>query len=87
MSTMKNYTTLLILLLSFTAIAQTKETMNEFDSNFAHTVYGSFTYSLIVSFESAEAQQNYQDEAPHKRFVEESSKLWTKVIVYDSQGI
>lgn len=50
-------------------------------------VDGSFTYSLIVTFESAEAQQNYQDEAPHKLFIEESSKLWTKVIVYDSTGI
>ena len=47
-------------------------------------VDGSFTYSLIVTFESAEAQQNYQDEAPHKLFIEESSELWTKVIVYDS---
>ncbi len=107
--------------------------INEFDKNFAHTVYfwlanpdsqedraafekslqkfldnsayaktkfigipprasrdvvdGSFTYSLIVTFESAEAQQAYQDEAPHKLFIEESSKLWTKVIVYDSKGI
>jgi hypothetical protein len=50
-------------------------------------VDGSFTYSLIVTFESAEAQQNYQDEAPHKLFIEESSKLWTKVIVYDSKQI
>ena len=50
-------------------------------------VDGSFTYSLIVTFESAEAQQNYQDEAPHKLFIEESSGLWTKVAVYDSQGI
>ncbi|MFS4466805.1 Dabb family protein [Maribacter sp. 2210JD10-5] len=50
-------------------------------------VDGSFTYSLIVTFESAEAQQNYQDEAPHKLFIAESSKLWTKVIVYDSKGI
>ncbi len=47
-------------------------------------VDGSFTYSLIVTFESAEAQQQYQDEAPHKLFIEESSALWTKVIVYDS---
>lgn len=107
--------------------------MNEFNSNFAHTVYfwlknpdspvdrkafetslrtfldnsayaktqfigkppkasrdvvdGSFTYSLIVTFESAEAQQLYQDEPPHKKFVEESSDLWTKVLVYDSTGI
>lgn len=50
-------------------------------------VDGSFTYSLIVTFESAEAQQKYQVEPPHKRFVEESEKLWEKVIVYDSQGI
>ena len=50
-------------------------------------VDGSFTYSLIVTFESAEAQQAYQDEAPHKVFIDESSHLWSKVIVYDSQGI
>lgn len=50
-------------------------------------VDGSFTYSLIVTFESAEAQKGYQDEAPHKLFIEESSKLWTKVVVYDSKTI
>ncbi|MDO6807305.1 Dabb family protein [Zobellia galactanivorans] len=50
-------------------------------------VDGSFTYSLIVTFESAEAQQKYQDEAPHKVFIEESSHLWAKVIVYDSMGV
>ena len=50
-------------------------------------VDGSFTYSLIVTFESVEAQQAYQDEAPHKVFIEESSELWEKVIVYDSKGI
>ena len=50
-------------------------------------VDGSFTFSLMVSFESAEAQQAYHDEAPHKLFIEESEHLWEKVIVYDSQGI
>lgn len=50
-------------------------------------VDGSFTYSLIVTFDSAEAQQAYQDEAPHKLFIKESSGLWSKVIVYDSKGI
>lgn len=50
-------------------------------------VDGSFTYSLIVTFDSAESQQGYQDEAPHKLFIDESSLLWTKVIVYDSKGI
>jgi len=135
----------LTLTMAFTGYCQTEDdsrlrgndnkpqSMKEFDSNFAHTVYfwfnnpdsaedreifetslrkfldnsayaktsfigtppnasrdvvdGSFTYSLIVSFESAEAQQAYQDEAPHKVFIEESSHLWSKVIVYDSTGI
>lgn len=50
-------------------------------------VDGSFTYSLIVTFESAEAQQKYQDEVPHKLFIEEVGHLWAKVVVYDSKGI
>ncbi len=130
---MRTLVSLVFLMAIGTVIGQTNDTMKEFDSNFAHTVYfwlknpdnasdrqafetslrtfldnstyaktqfigkppsasrdvvdGSFTYSLIVTFESAEAQQQYQVEAPHKKFVEESSGLWTKVIVYDSQGI
>ncbi len=47
----------------------------------------SFTYSLILSFESAEDQAAYQEEPPHKVFIEECGDLWEKVIVYDSQGI
>ncbi|MEL6556898.1 MAG: Dabb family protein [Bacteroidota bacterium] len=47
----------------------------------------SFTYNLIVTFPSAEAQQQYQDEPAHKLFIQESSSLWSKVIVYDSQTI
>ena len=130
---MRTLVSLVFLMAIGTVIGQTNDTMKEFDSNFAHTVYfwlknpdnasdrqafetslrtfldnsayaktqfigkppsasrdvvdGSFTYSLILTFESAEAQQQYQVEAPHKKFVEESSGLWTKVIVYDSQGI
>ena len=44
----------------------------------------SFTYSLILSFESAEAQENYQTEQAHTAFVETCKDLWKKVIVYDS---
>ena len=47
----------------------------------------SFTYSLILTFESAEDQAAYQEEAPHKVFIEECEDLWEKVIVYDSKGI
>ncbi len=50
-------------------------------------VDGSFTYSLIVTFESDEAQDKYQKEAAHLLFIEECKDLWTKVIVYDSKGI
>lgn len=50
-------------------------------------VDGSFTYSLVVTFDSAEAQEKYQTEEAHLVFIEESSSLWTKVIVYDSTGI
>ncbi|WP_222983462.1 Dabb family protein [Flagellimonas meishanensis] len=47
----------------------------------------SFTYSLILSFDSAKAQAAYQVEAPHLLFIEECEDLWEKVIVYDSEGI
>jgi hypothetical protein len=47
----------------------------------------SFTYSLILSFESAEDQAAYQTEPPHLVFIEECEDLWEKVIVYDSEGI
>ncbi|WP_162026675.1 Dabb family protein [Lentimonas sp. CC10] len=47
-------------------------------------VDGSFTYSLVLSFESAEAQAKYQAEPAHTEFVEECMDLWSKVIVYDS---
>lgn len=50
-------------------------------------VDGSFTYSLIVTFESAEAQEGYQNEEAHLIFIEECKDLWEKVIVYDSNGI
>lgn len=47
----------------------------------------SFTYSLILSFDSAEAQAAYQVEPPHLVFVNECEELWEKVIVYDSEGL
>jgi len=47
----------------------------------------SFTYNLIVTFASAEAQEGYQNEAAHLKFIEESKHLWTKVIVYDALGL
>lgn len=50
-------------------------------------VDGSFTYALIVTFESAEAQEGYQKEQPHLDFIAACKHMWEKVIVYDSNGI
>ena len=47
----------------------------------------SYSYCLIVTFESAEAQENYQTEAVHLAFIENASHLWDKVIVYDALGM
>ncbi len=47
-------------------------------------VDNSYTYSLIVSFDSKEAHDKYQAEAVHKKFVEECADLWDKVQIYDS---
>ena len=47
----------------------------------------SFTYNLIVTFESAEAQEGYQNEQPHLTFIEECKDLWKKVVVYDAMGL
>ncbi len=44
----------------------------------------SFTYSLILTFDSAEAQAKYQAEPAHDAFVATCKELWEKVIVYDS---
>ncbi len=50
-------------------------------------VDNSYTYSLILTFPSKEMQDNYQEEAAHLLFIEESAHLWNKVIVYDSVRI
>ncbi len=44
----------------------------------------SFTYNLLVTFESAEAQEAYQTEDVHLQFIEEAKHLWKKVVVYDA---
>jgi len=48
-------------------------------------VDSSFTYCLKVTFNNLEDHDNYQVETPHKLFISESSKLWEKVLIYDSE--
>lgn len=47
----------------------------------------SFTYSLILSFASADDQKKYQTESAHDVFVAECKDLWDRVLVYDSVTI
>ena len=44
----------------------------------------SFTYCLIVTFDSEEAQESYQVETAHLKFIEDAGHLWNKVVVYDA---
>jgi hypothetical protein len=44
----------------------------------------SYTYSLLVMFNSKEEQDLYQIDPIHQKFVDENSNLWNKVVVYDS---
>ena len=46
-----------------------------------------WTYSLVLGFKDKEAQDKYQEEEVHKKFIEEAGDLWEKVLVYDSVRI
>ncbi|MEJ2583830.1 MAG: Dabb family protein [Robiginitalea sp.] len=47
----------------------------------------SFTYNMIVTFESAAAQSAYQEEQVHLDFIAAAGHLWKKVVVYDALGL
>ena len=44
----------------------------------------SWTFSLILSFDSKKEQDEYQEHQLHKDFIANASSLWDKVLVYDS---
>ena len=44
----------------------------------------SYTYNIILTFESPAAQEAYQNEDVHLQFIAESKHLWKKVVVYDA---
>ncbi|GAB5399525.1 MAG: hypothetical protein Aureis2KO_11100 [Aureisphaera sp.] len=47
----------------------------------------SFSFSIVLTFKNKEDQDLYQVEPVHLKFVEESSHLWNKVVVYDSMNL
>lgn len=44
----------------------------------------SYAVSWLLFFETAAAQDSYQTDPIHLKFIEECSSLWSKVIVYDT---
>ncbi|WP_117881129.1 Dabb family protein [Aureibaculum luteum] len=46
-----------------------------------------YSFSLLLTFATKKDHDAYQIEPNHKRFIEESSPLWKKVVVYDSVNI
>ncbi len=50
-------------------------------------VDNSYHVSELMFFDSLQDQKTYQDDPIHKKFVDECSQLWEKVVVYDVQGV
>lgn len=46
----------------------------------------SYSYSLLLVFESHEKHNSYQVDPIHLNFVDKCSSLWTKVLIYDSES-
>lgn len=43
-----------------------------------------YSFSLVVTFDSKKEHDIYQEHPAHKKFIENASSLWKKVLVYDS---
>ncbi len=46
-----------------------------------------YTYSLVLSFDSKKEHDEYQEHPLHKKFIENAGPLWERVQVYDSELI
>ena len=45
---------------------------------------GSYSFSLLTTFESEADHDLYQEDPVHLKFIEDCKSLWSKVLVYDS---
>jgi hypothetical protein len=43
-----------------------------------------YSYSMVITFDSKKEHDIYQEHPAHKKFIENASSLWDKVLVYDS---
>jgi len=47
-------------------------------------IENTWSYSLVLTFDSKKEQDIYQEHQAHLKFIENASSLWEKVLVYDS---
>ncbi|WP_066309297.1 Dabb family protein [Aquimarina aggregata] len=47
----------------------------------------SYTYCIVVTFESIKEHDLYQEDPIHLKFIEENKNLWKKVQIYDSSSL
>lgn len=50
-------------------------------------VDSSYHVSELMFFDCLEDQEAYQNDPIHKKFIDDCSHLWEKVVVYDVQGL
>jgi len=43
-----------------------------------------YSFNLLLTFDSKKEHDIYQEHPAHKKFIENASSLWEKVLVYDS---
>ena len=82
----KTFKTSLINFISNSIFIKTKHLGTPASTN-REVIDSTYSYNLSLTFESKEIQDKYQVEEGHMQFMEESSKLWKKVVVYDSENI
>jgi hypothetical protein len=52
-----------------------------------NVVERSYSISWMLIFDNLEDEETYQPHPLHKKFVEECSHLWSKVVVHDSVNV
>ena len=80
----QKFTTSLSNFIDNSAFIKSKHLGTPADTNRA-VIDNSYTYCLIVTFNSKKDQDKYQAEEGHLKFLEESRNLWEKILVYDSE--
>ncbi|MHA8067222.1 Dabb family protein [Aquirufa sp. ROCK2-A2] len=61
-----------------------KPIITDFDKSVTE---GSYTFSVVLIFESAEKENEYLHHPLHMKFIDDNKHLWGKVQVVDSQAI